>query len=583
MNLNASEMTIQGDEGLQLSTPEHTIELNEFASTLSPKIELQASTRRAHPKIILPGSPEAMYLQFGGIAMKQDTGIKNAQAQSETAMGVYKETWNGLCGLATGVGDLVGTGADIAFGDATWEGSRKDLYQRNHLLQYAVERGREQQEYIESVRSGERSYGQVAFDALQKSMEIQWAPAIDTIESIKTIVKGSGTINPYASTLEQNQEFGRRSGEASQELLLVASNFIGVGRAAKPAASAAKKLSKAEKAIQGSHHEESGGGKGIGALLGGKDAAKASGIGQGGVKTGATAVLLMARSAISRAGSKGSRLLAGLMSKALVKAEPFKIQRRELVPDTGHGHAKDQGYRYHDKEDHSSSHEREKQKKNLEEGMYSGRRPEKEPDRKHDHDKSKESAPMSSNKPDKVPEKNSEIDKEAGSNEGTGNGVRIPNRITSTPELEEHLKYREYVDENGKKHKNKKGIVGAHNSDEFFKNDVLIRSENKVYDINGNEIKGVRQIEYSMPEIDGKTEKPTGNYNQSTNTKTIYDPNIISDREYVERGIEAVNNSLEKEPSGVLPHIWTGVDSKGVTWLGYYKNGEVTSFFPTSP
>ncbi|MDH6351165.1 hypothetical protein M2298_003123 [Brevibacillus sp. 1238] len=167
--------------------------------------------------------------------------------------------------------------------------------------------------------------------------------------------------------------------------------------------------------------------------------------------------------------------------------------------------------------------------------------------------------------------------------EGTGNGGRIPNKITSTPELEEHLKYREYVDENGKKHKNKKGIVGAHNSDEFFKNDVLIRSENKVYDINGNEVKGVRQIEYSMPEIDGKTEKPTGNYNQSTNTKTIYDPNIISDREYVDRGIEAVNNALEKEPSGVLPHTWTGVDSKGVTWLGYYKNGKVTSFFPTSP
>jgi len=417
LNLNASEITIQGDEGLQVSTPQHTIELNEFASTLSPKIELQASTRRTHPKIIPPGSPEAVYLQFGGIAMKQDIGIKNAQAQSETAMGVYKETWNGLCGLATDVGDLVGTGADIAFGEATWEGSRKDLYQRNHLLQYAVERGREQQEYIESVRSGERSYGQVAFDGLQKSMEMQWAPVIGTVESLKTIAKGSGTINPYASTLEQNQEFGRRSGEASQELLLVASNFIGIGRAAKPAASAAKKLSKAEKALQGSHHEDSGGGKGIGTLLGSKDAAKASSIGQGGVKTGATAVLLMARSAFSRAGSKGSSLLAGLMSKALVKAEPFKIQRRELVPDTGHGHKRDQGYRYHDKEEHSSSHEREKQKKkNLEEGMYSGRRPEKEPDRKHGQDESKESTPMPPNKPDK----SREPDKDKDSTEGTG-------------------------------------------------------------------------------------------------------------------------------------------------------------------
>jgi len=271
-----------------------------------------------------------MYLQFGGIAMKQDIGIKNAQAQSEAAMGIYKETLDGLWGMVKDVGDLVGTSADIAFGEAKLEGSVEDLYQRNHILQYAVERGREQQEYIESVRSGERSYGQVAFDALQKSMEIQWAPAIDTIESIKTIVKGSGTINPYASTLEQNQEFGRRSGKASQELLLFASNFIGVGRAAKPAASAAKKLSKAEKALQGSHHEESGGGKGIGALLGGKDAAKAAGVGQGGVKTGATAVLLMARSAISRAGSKGSSLLAGLMSKKLVKQQPFGLKVKSI-------------------------------------------------------------------------------------------------------------------------------------------------------------------------------------------------------------------------------------------------------------
>ena len=68
-----------------------------------------------------------------------------------------------------------------------------------------------------------------------------------------------------------------------------------------------------------------------------------------------------------------------------------------MVSDTGHGHTINQGYRYHDKEDHSSSHEREKQKKNLEEGLYSGRIP------------------------DKVPEKNSEFDTEAGSTKGTGN------------------------------------------------------------------------------------------------------------------------------------------------------------------
>jgi len=61
--------------------------------------------------------------------------------------------------------------------------------------------------------------------------------------------------------------------------------------------------------------------------------------------------------------------------------------------------------------------------------MYSGRRPEKEPDRKHEQDKSKESAPMSSNKPDKVLEKNSELDTEAGSTEGTVKLARVEVKV----------------------------------------------------------------------------------------------------------------------------------------------------------
>lgn len=126
-------------------------------------------------------------------------------------------------------------------------------------------------------------------------------------------------------------------------------------------------------------------------------------------------------------------------------------------------------------------------------------------------------------------------------------------------------------------------IVGAHNCEEFFKNDIKIVAENKVYDVYGNEVKGVKQVEYSVAELDPKTRQPTGKYNEKTNTKTIYDPNVISDREYVERGIEAANNALEKEPTGVLPRVWTGVDSKGVTLLGYFENGKVTSFFPTTP
>ncbi|MNW50518.1 hypothetical protein D3C74_279710 [compost metagenome] len=139
------------------------------------------------------------------------------------------------------------------------------------------------------------------------------------------------------------------------------------------------------------------------------------------------------------------------------------------------------------------------------------------------------------------------------------------------------------MDKNGKEHPNKKGIVGAHNSEEFYENDVKVVNEYKVYDVNGNEVRGVKQVEYSMPELDPKTRQPTGTYNKKVLKKTIYDPNVISDKKYIERGIEAANNALTKETSGTLPRVWMGVDSKGVSWVGYYEDGRITSLFPTTP
>ncbi|SFR23327.1 MULTISPECIES: contractile injection system protein, VgrG/Pvc8 family [unclassified Paenibacillus] len=159
----------------------------------------------------------------------------------------------------------------------------------------------------------------------------------------------------------------------------------------------------------------------------------------------------------------------------------------------------------------------------------------------------------------------------------------VKSSITATPELETHIKHREFVDKNGKEHPNKKGIVGAHNSEEFYKNDVKVVNEYKVYDVNGNEVRGVKQVEYSMPELDPKTRQPTGTYNKKVLKKTIYDPNVISDKKYIERGIEAANNALTKETSGTLPRVWMGVDSKGVSWVGYYEDGRITSLFPTTP
>ncbi|WP_142334753.1 EndoU domain-containing protein [Bacillus pseudomycoides] len=64
--------------------------------------------------------------------------------------------------------------------------------------------------------------------------------------------------------------------------------------------------------------------------------------------------------------------------------------------------------------------------------------------------------------------------------------------------------------------------------------------------------------------------------------KTIYDPKLMSDKEFVEKGMEAANDALSKESSGVLPREWIGIDSNGIKWNGYFENGKVTSFFPTN-
>jgi hypothetical protein len=107
-------------------------------------------------------------------------------------------------------------------------------------------------------------------------------------------------------------------------------------------------------------------------------------------------------------------------------------------------------------------------------------------------------------------------------------------------------------------------------------------NETKIYDIHGNEVAWAKQVEYQMPKLDKYQNPIPGEYSSGTYKKTIYDPTKMLNTEYCNRGIEAANNALAKETSGVLPHTWTGVDSKGVTWMGYYENGTVTSFFPTN-
>ena len=119
----------------------------------------------------------------------------------------------------------------------------------------------------------------------------------------------------------------------------------------------------------------------------------------------------------------------------------------------------------------------------------------------------------------------------------------------------------------------KRGIGGAHNSQEFFKNDVEIVSEVS------SKISGVKTVEYRMPKLNADG-KPTGEYGARVFKKTIYDPDVISDNDFIKRGLEAANDALSKADDGVMPREWSGADGEGVTWHGYFEDGEITSFFP---
>ena len=139
-----------------------------------------------------------------------------------------------------------------------------------------------------------------------------------------------------------------------------------------------------------------------------------------------------------------------------------------------------------------------------------------------------------------------------------------------TDELRSHI---ENVDSSVPR---KKGIGGAHNKDMFMQNDIKIISETP-----NAKIDGVSTIEYQMPKLD-KTGTPIpGEYQSGVpKVKTIYDPNIINTDTYLNRGLEAANNASGLSPDGILSREWVGTDKLGVTWRGYYENGQITSMFP---
>ena len=122
----------------------------------------------------------------------------------------------------------------------------------------------------------------------------------------------------------------------------------------------------------------------------------------------------------------------------------------------------------------------------------------------------------------------------------------------------------------------KRGIDGAHNKEVFLKNDIQIVSSTP-----HPQIKGVEIICYQLPKRDKTGASIPEEYQSGAPlTKSVYDPNIISTDEYLRRGIEAANDAAKSYPDGILPRIWSGCDSQGIRWRGYYENGRITSFYP---
>ncbi|WP_172418811.1 pre-toxin TG domain-containing protein [Geobacillus icigianus] len=140
----------------------------------------------------------------------------------------------------------------------------------------------------------------------------------------------------------------------------------------------------------------------------------------------------------------------------------------------------------------------------------------------------------------------------------------IEAKFSST--LEKHIKH---VDPNVPR---KRGIGGAHNKNEFMKSEINILEVKK-----HEGILGVEKITYQIPSLDPKTGQRIG-WKEKIFQKTVYDPKMISDEEFIKRGKEAANDAAVR---GALGREWEGYDGQGIKWRGYTnENGEVTSFYP---
>ena len=151
--------------------------------------------------------------------------------------------------------------------------------------------------------------------------------------------------------------------------------------------------------------------------------------------------------------------------------------------------------------------------------------------------------------------------------------VRRSHKAKLAENIEDHIKKRD------SSVPRKRGIGGAHEKSEF----------NKALSDEGGEIvsstphptiDGIEKIEYRLAKLDIRG-NPTGELQQKTFTKTIYDSSSVSDEKILKWGQEAADNAMTNG-RGVLQREWVGTAIDGTRIRGYTSNttGDVTSFFP---
>ncbi|GHU36705.1 hypothetical protein FACS1894192_03900 [Bacilli bacterium] len=149
----------------------------------------------------------------------------------------------------------------------------------------------------------------------------------------------------------------------------------------------------------------------------------------------------------------------------------------------------------------------------------------------------------------------------------TASGTKQINNIPVGENAGNHLKNVEGFGKNN-------GISGAHNGqnfmDEIGKLNAKITSE-KV----NSAFLGIKEVEYRVPQkLPGGVIKEPIEYTSKVYKKTIYDSSIVSDKQIFEWGQEAMKNGK------IVGNKIYGTASNGLKFEGYYRNGEITNFFP---